>query len=418
MGSLSDFEVLMPDKEFSKSYNVDKAIELGLIYLNALSPDPETGLVPYEMIRSNLSHELSSFIVDNKEKSGSEKIYNLDKELHRAYKLQKVANDYLLNKNTMEGRRARLLEKNIDKLSIGIPRAPYPKDEENQSRKTISEKLDPVETIWLVTMIESLRERDLTKTVSGIKLVVTNSVDGFNLNPLPLQFFCYTKDPIKVSINMCLIHFGRKEISVEFENEFRMSLFHSILNTSSDPHIIAKLLAPGFSGIETPRKHSERKLAKKKKTHPSNTLQMRVSIKGISPPIWRKLLVSSDTTLHELHLMIQAAFGWYNCHLYEFSDGYENYSRPDDWDEPDAGEIDSTRVTLGDLNLSEGDKLTYLYDFGDGWEHTVSVQKILAKDTSDRLPACIGGKRSAPPEDCGGVYGYYNVIKKASVTTY
>lgn len=263
-------------------------------------------------------------------------------------------------------------------------------------------------------MIEDLREKDFTKTVNGIKLVVTNSVGGLDLNPLPLQSFCYTNDPIKISINLCMIYFGRKDISVEFENEFRMNLFHSILNTPPDPHIIAKLLAPGISARESTPNNSASKSMRRKKTHTSNILQLRVSIKGISPPIWRKLLVNSDTTIHDLHLMIQAAFGWYNYHLYEFSDGHNNYTKPGDWDELDANEMDSTRVTLGDFNLTVGGKLTYLYDFGDGWEHTVSVQKILALDASISLPACIGGKRNGPPEDCGGIYGYYDVLKKAT----
>ena len=138
MGFLTDFEVLMADKAFSESHNVEKAIELGLIYLNTLLPDLETGLVLYMGKPANLSPDLISFIDANKEKRVSGKIYNLDKELNRAYKLQKVANDYLLNKNTWEGRRARLLEKNGDKLSIRIPKTPYQEDGGNETRKAIS----------------------------------------------------------------------------------------------------------------------------------------------------------------------------------------------------------------------------------------------------------------------------------------
>lgn len=355
----------MPDKSFSESYKVKRAIELGIIYLNTLSPDPETGMVPYEKDCSNLSPELNSFIMANKEKSGTKKIYSIDKELYKAYKFQKIINDYLLNKNTKEGKRARLLEKNIDMLSLVIPRTPYPKFQENQNKKTIAEKLHPMEAIWLIAMIESLREKDFTKTVNGIKLVVRNSVDGFDLNPLPLQLFCYSNDPIKVSINMCNIHFGKQETSVEFENEFRKNLFHYILNAPIDPQIIAQLLAQNFSGREGSVKNKEGKVKKRQKTPASNILQLRVSLKGINPPIWRKLLVNSDTTLHELHLMIQAAFGWYNYRLYQFSDRDDDYSKPGDWDELDAKIIDSTQVTLGDLNISEGGKLNYLYDFGD-----------------------------------------------------
>ncbi len=414
MGFLTDFEVLMPDKAFSESHDVEKAIELGLIYLNTLLPDLETGLVPYMGKPANLSPDLISFIDANKEKRVSGKIYNLDKELNRAYKLQKVANDYLLNKNTWEGRRARLLEKNGDKLSIRIPKTPYQEEGGNETRKAISKKLGPFEEIRVLAMLEELREKDLTKTVNGIKLVVSNSVDEFDLNPLPLQFFCYTNDPIKITINLCKIYFGRKGISVEFENEFRMNLFHSILNIPPDPHIIAKLLVPVFSATESTQIKSASKSMKRNEKHTLNVLQLRVSIKGISPQIWRKLLVTSDTTLHDLHLMIQAAFGWYNYHLYKFSDGNESYSRPDDWDEFEPKDMDSTKVTLGDLNLSVGGKLTYVYDFGDYWEHIVSVQKILAMGTSISFPALIGGKRNGPPEDCGGSYGYYDVLKKAT----
>ncbi|MGC8645570.1 MAG: plasmid pRiA4b ORF-3 family protein [Thermoplasmata archaeon] len=142
-------------------------------------------------------------------------------------------------------------------------------------------------------------------------------------------------------------------------------------------------------------------------------IKLRISIRGISPPIWRKLLVSPETALHNLHLMIQAAFGWYNYHLYEFSHQGLNFSRPDDWDEPASEDMDSTKITLGDLNLQRGTKFLYTYDFGDNWEHIILVQDILDYDPQMSVPACIGGKRNAPPEDCGGVWGYYNVLRIA-----
>lgn len=413
MGSLSDFEILMPDRKFSETYEVDKVIELGLIYLNTLSPDMDTGKVPYEADHWNLSPELRSFITVNKEKPGTRKIYSLDEELHRANKLQKISNDYLFNKNSREGKKARLLEKNIDLLSLRIPRTPYGKGQENTLKTSIMEKLDPFDEVRLMTVIESLHDSDFNKTVNGVKLVVTNSVDGFDLNPLPLQFYCYTDDPIRISINLCNVHFEKKGISVEFKNEFRSNIFHSLLNSLPDSEIITKFLVKVFSEKEAD-KGRVRGITKKRETNRTPfILQLRVSIKGISPPIWRKLLVSSSTSLHDLHLMIQAAFGWYNYHLYEFSFGYDRYSRPGDWDEPDDGALDSTHVTLEDLNVTEGNRINYLYDFGDDWEHAVSVQKILQIDTSVKLPACIGGKRNGPPEDCGGTYGYREVLEKA-----
>ncbi|MHB8361043.1 MAG: plasmid pRiA4b ORF-3 family protein [Thermoplasmataceae archaeon] len=174
-----------------------------------------------------------------------------------------------------------------------------------------------------------------------------------------------------------------------------------------------KSLESNFSGAEAPRKDSKTGSKKTGKKGHSNILQIKVAIKGIRPSIWRKLLVNSDATLHELHLMIQAAFGWENYHLYEFYIGRNNYTTLVDLEENDKDAIDSSGVTLEDLHLQEGNKFTYVYDFGDNWEHLVSVDKILPPDPSVLLPSCIGGKRKCPPEDCGGVYGYYDILKEA-----
>jgi hypothetical protein len=95
-------------------------------------------------------------------------------------------------------------------------------------------------------------------------------------------------------------------------------------------------------------------------------MQLKVSIKGIRPPIWRTLLVRSDTKLHDLHLIIQSAFDWSNYHLYEFDDVFNYYTKPGDERESDPDEADSTDFALEDLDLHEGSKFVYIYDFGDG----------------------------------------------------
>ncbi len=229
MELLSDYEILMPDREFSETHNVGMAIELGLIYLNTLFPDPDTGLVPYEM-EPGISPELISFIAKNKEKSKVTKIYDMDRELDRAYKLQKVINAFLLNKNTEEGRRVRLLEENMDRLSIRIPRASSIEDSDIQSKKLILETVEPEERLRLNALIESMREDDFIKPVNGVKLVIIKSLDGLDVDPLPIQFYCNTRDPVKISINLCVIHLKGEEASIEYENEFRQNLFHSLLN--------------------------------------------------------------------------------------------------------------------------------------------------------------------------------------------
>ena len=226
-----DCEILMPDREFSETHNVDKATELGLIYLNTLFPDPETGLVPYEMEPGGMSPELSSFIATNKENSKLTKIHGMDKELDRAYKLQRVINAFLLNKNTGEGRRVRLLEENIDRLSIRIPRSSSLEGLDIKSKKTISETVEPEERLRLLALIESMREDDFIKTMNGVKLVLTKSIDGLDAEPFQLQFYCNTRDPVKISVNLCIIHLKGEEASIEYENEFRQNLFHSLLNT-------------------------------------------------------------------------------------------------------------------------------------------------------------------------------------------
>lgn len=113
---------------------------------------------------------------------------------------------------------------------------------------------------------------------------------------------------------------------------------------------------------------------------PSKTsiYQLKVALRDIRPPIWRRIQVESSTTLSKLHLIIQAAMGWYNCHLHSFSvDGIE-YGNP----EPSYGlELrDENKAKLSSLIKQEKAKFFYTYDFGDSWEHSILVEKILLKD--------------------------------------
>jgi hypothetical protein len=142
----------------------------------------------------------------------------------------------------------------------------------------------------------------------------------------------------------------------------------------------------------------------------SQVLQLKVTLKGSKPPIWRRVLVESSATLDQLHEVIQAAFGWWNYHLYEFEFGRTRYGIPD----PDGFDFgppirDARKARLDEV-AGTGSAFTYTYDFGDNWEHKVIVEKVLDASPVASLPACINGRRAGPPEDCGGVWGYEELL--------
>lgn len=150
-------------------------------------------------------------------------------------------------------------------------------------------------------------------------------------------------------------------------------------------------------------------MAGKKKTKASDRIyQMKITLKGTKPPIWRRVEVPGELTLGRLHEVIQAAMGWYGGHLHQFTiDGME-YGLPDE----DLGiDIeDEDRMTLDRLQLGEKSKFLYQYDFGDDWEHDILVEKILPRVAGRHYPVCVKGKRACPPEDVGGVWGYTDFL--------
>jgi hypothetical protein len=131
--------------------------------------------------------------------------------------------------------------------------------------------------------------------------------------------------------------------------------------------------------------------------------QVKVTLRGVKPPIWRRLRLSAATTLAQLHQVIQVAFGWEDAHLHAFEVSGRRYSRPDFelWDEA----ADEGKARLQDLASHPGARLRYTYDFGDSWEHDLLVEDVLAPDGVAHA-VCLTGRRAGPPEDCGGVWGY------------
>ncbi|MEX0806068.1 MAG: plasmid pRiA4b ORF-3 family protein [Candidatus Binatia bacterium] len=137
--------------------------------------------------------------------------------------------------------------------------------------------------------------------------------------------------------------------------------------------------------------------------------QLKISLRDIRPTIWRRLQVRGDVTLAKLHRIIQAAMGWYDSHLHQFIVGETCYGVPS---REDLSEVkDEKKVRLDQILSRPGRKMVYEYDFGDGWEQEILLEKVLQPDSKVRYPRCIGGARACPPEDCGGVPGYANFLE-------
>lgn len=136
-----------------------------------------------------------------------------------------------------------------------------------------------------------------------------------------------------------------------------------------------------------------------------NVYQLRIDLKDIKPPIWRRIHVPENYTFWDLHVAIQNIMPWYGGHMHAF---YVN--------KPLTGE----RIDLGDdeteKNISEWLNMTnrrasYIYDFGDYWDHQILLEKILPREEGVEYPLCIKGKRACPPEDCGSIPGYQELLE-------
>jgi hypothetical protein len=139
--------------------------------------------------------------------------------------------------------------------------------------------------------------------------------------------------------------------------------------------------------------------------------QLKITIKDVKPAVWRRMVVSDELTLHQLHNVFQVAFNWTNMHLYSFN--ISGYSVDTDGGlmlGESVEELDVSEVKLKDFPLEEKERFSYCYDFGDNWVHQILVEKIT--ELGPEFPHCLAGKRNAPPEDCGGAWGYHDLMKK------
>lgn len=137
--------------------------------------------------------------------------------------------------------------------------------------------------------------------------------------------------------------------------------------------------------------------------------RLKLTLRHIRPPIWRRLEVPSHLTLLQLHRVFQRAMGWSDEHLHEFRRGDVTYGRSDR--EMGLYRESEGRVLLEDVLTAPRQKMAYVYDFGDHWVHDVLLERVTAADASLRYPRVVAGARACPPEDVGGAPGYAHFVE-------
>ncbi len=179
----------------------------------------------------------------------------------------------------------------------------------------------------------------------------------------------------------------------------------------------------GAKSKRTRKKAARKQSASRKDTRAraaQSVVSLRVDLVGIEPPIFRCIEVPDDYTFFDLHVALQDAMGWLDCHLHVFvvpgvargkptligipdADGFAEMSTQPGWGVP-----------ISRFLSKPGDSVAYEYDFGDGWQHQITVQGVRERKLRERLPSCIDGARACPPEDCGGPFGYQHLLEVLS----
>ena len=145
--------------------------------------------------------------------------------------------------------------------------------------------------------------------------------------------------------------------------------------------------------------------------------QFKISLKATEPLIWRRILVPKSYSFWDLHVAIQDSMGWLDCHLHAFRFDKEqslsgkDIGIPDDEGFADDNTLAGWEVPIVEYFQEPGQTCDYEYDFGDGWQHQILFERIASAETNQRYPQCLAGAGACPPEDCGGVAGYYRFME-------
>ena len=167
-----------------------------------------------------------------------------------------------------------------------------------------------------------------------------------------------------------------------------------------DQQILSRLKEQTFVGG---KRVARQELPELPKDAVTTVHRVKVSLYGAKPPVWRRLEIPSAMPLNLVHAVLQIAFDWRDYHLHVFETVCGEFGAPDqgvDW----AERQNETIATLAQVAGAEGAKVVYSYDFGDDWRHDIVVEKIIPAEPGVAYPRCTGGRRDAPPEDCGGIW--------------
>jgi hypothetical protein len=141
--------------------------------------------------------------------------------------------------------------------------------------------------------------------------------------------------------------------------------------------------------------------------------QLKITLRGLRPPIWRRFQVPGDITLDRLHRVIQRVMGWTDSHLHQYVVSGRRYGTSrGEWGDPQV--LSERSARLCEVAPREKARFVYVYDFGDDWEHDVLVEKIGQPQPGQRYPVCLAGQHACPPEDCGGYPGYIDFVAAIS----
>jgi len=154
-------------------------------------------------------------------------------------------------------------------------------------------------------------------------------------------------------------------------------------------------------------------MKKVSRTGPRSLLLLRIELEHSSPAIWRSVLVPDNITLVKLHRVFQEVMGWHDCHLHEFIIDHRHYGMVDP-DDPfaDLGpELISEKRKKLEKVLGQNKRFEYIYDYGDNWRHTITLENRLPLTSAQPSITCIGGEMACPPEDVGGLGGYFEFLE-------
>jgi len=196
-----------------------------------------------------------------------------------------------------------------------------------------------------------------------------------------------------------------------------------MIKKSSKPYLDKKIIGPYTRTIKIEHVLGKQTLIQKltvpRRRQFKSVFQFKCTLLHTKPPVWRRIHVPESYTFYDLHVAVQDAMDWLDYHLHHFEvpgkeqkgdrvhiecPWWEPWDMDDDW-------LITTEVPIKDYLKKPSDRAIYRYDYGDGWEMSVSLEKILPKTKNAKCPICLDGKLAASPEDCGGIPGYYQCIK-------